>query len=75
MKEKLHLELHPNKIYLQHFTKGVKFLGAVIKPFRIYIADRTKGNFYKEIEVQNKIARDHKPKKEENEAFLSRVCS
>ncbi len=75
LKEKLHLELHPNKIYLQHFTKGVKFLGAVIKPFRIYIADRTKGNFYKEIEVQNKIARNHKPKKEEQDAFLSSMNS
>jgi len=59
LKEKLHLELHPNKIYLQHFSKGVKFLGAVIKPYRIYIASRTKGNFYKAIEKQNKIARNH----------------
>ena len=42
----LQLTLHPNKIYLQHYTKGVQFLGAKIKPYRIYIGNRTKGNFY-----------------------------
>jgi len=42
----LQLTLHPNKIYLQHYSKGVKFLGAIIKPNRIYIANRTKGNLY-----------------------------
>nr|NQU93847.1 hypothetical protein [Bacteroidota bacterium] len=71
----LRLELHPKKIYLQHFTKGVQFLGAVIKPHRIYIANRTKGNFYHAIQKQNKIARDHKPTKEERAAFLSSMNS
>ena len=28
----LQLTLHPKKQYLQHYTKGVRFLGAVIKP-------------------------------------------
>jgi RNA-directed DNA polymerase len=41
LSEKLFLELHPNKIYLQHFSKGVSFLGTIIKPHRIYIAKRT----------------------------------
>jgi hypothetical protein len=41
------LELHPNKIYLQHYTKGVAFLGAYIKPNRCYIGNRTKKKFYK----------------------------
>jgi RNA-directed DNA polymerase len=71
----LQLTLHPDKIYLQHFSKGVKFLGAVIKPHRIYIANRTKGNFYDAIEKQNRIARDHKPTKEEQQAFLSSMNS
>ena len=71
----LKLTLHPDKIYLQHYSKGVKFLGAVIKPYRVYIANRTKGNFYQAIEKQNKIARDHKPSKEEQEAFLSSMNS
>jgi len=40
------LQLHPDKAYLQHHSKGVMFLGALIKPYRIYVANRTKGNFY-----------------------------
>ncbi|WP_289744562.1 hypothetical protein [uncultured Duncaniella sp.] len=27
-----HVTLHPDKIYLQHYTKGTKMVGAVIKP-------------------------------------------
>lgn len=71
----LKLVLHPKKIYLQHYSKGVKFLGAVIKPNRIYIANRTKGNFYTAIEKQNKIARDHEPTKEEQQAFQTSINS
>jgi len=40
------LQLHPNKIYLQHYSKGVAFLGAYIKPHRCYINNRTKRKFY-----------------------------
>ena len=58
----LSLTLHPDKIYLQHYSKGVKYLGAVIKPHKTYIANRTKGNFYNAIEKQNQIARDHSPR-------------
>lgn len=46
---KLKLKLHPQKFYLQHYSKGVKFIGAVIKPNRIYIGNRTKGNLYHKI--------------------------
>ncbi|WP_084708765.1 RNA-directed DNA polymerase [Siansivirga zeaxanthinifaciens] len=42
----LNLELHPKKIYLQHYKKGVQFLGANLKPGRVYIGNKTKGNFY-----------------------------
>ena len=71
----LQLTLHPKKIYLQHYSKGVKFLGTVIKPNRIYIANRTKGNFYNAIEKQTKIIQDHKPTKEDKAAFLSSMNS
>ncbi len=71
----LQLTLHPKKIYLQHYSKGVKFLGTVILPNRIYIATRTKGNFYNAIEKQNKIARNHKPTKENHAVFLSGMNS
>jgi retron-type reverse transcriptase len=39
------LELHPNKIYLQHYTRGINFLGATLKPGRIYVSRRTRTNF------------------------------
>ncbi len=71
----LQLTLHPKKIYLQHYTKGVQFLGTVIKPNRIFMANRTKGNFYKTIEKHNKIVRVHKPCKLKQAAFLSSMNS
>lgn len=71
----LELQLHPDKIYLQHFSKGVRYLGTVIKPHRIYIANRTKGNFYSAIKELNEIVKDHKPAKEDNQIFLSRMNS
>jgi len=43
------LELHPKKIYLQHFSRGMDFCGVIIKPYRMYIRNKTKGNFYKKI--------------------------
>lgn len=71
----LQVTIHPKKMYLQHYSKGVKFSGTVILPKRIYIADRTKGNFYNAIEKQNQIARNHKPSKEEQQAFQSSMNS
>lgn len=45
LKKNLSLDLHPGKVYLQHYTKGVNFLGATIKPYRMYVANRTKRKF------------------------------
>ena len=56
----LKLTLHPRKIYLQSYEKGVKFLGAVIKPHRNYIANRTKGNFYDTITLWNKSLKENR---------------
>jgi hypothetical protein len=46
LREQLGLTLHPRKIYLQHISKWVLFLGTFIKPYRRYIGKRTKGNMY-----------------------------
>ena len=75
LQTELQVTIHPKKIYLQHYSKGVKFSGTVILPNRIYIADRTKGNFYNAIEKQNQIARNHKLTKEEQQAFQSSMNS
>ncbi len=71
----LKLTLHPQKIYLQHCSKGVQFLGTVIKPNRIYIANRTKSNFYTAIEKQNSLVKERKPTKEEQVEFISSMNS
>ena len=75
LKSNLAITLHPEKIYLQHFSKGVKYLGVVIKPNRIYIANRTKGNFYQSIIQHNKIAEDHKPDKSQLKKIQSSINS
>ncbi|MBI4129638.1 hypothetical protein HY464_03010 [Candidatus Peregrinibacteria bacterium] len=55
LKERLHLQLHGRKIYLQHVSKGVLWLGVFIKPHRKYIRNRTKGNFYAAIRSWNGV--------------------
>lgn len=52
LEKNLKLSLHPQKFYLQHYTKGVRFIGAVIKPNRIYIENRIKNNLYQKIYKQ-----------------------
>lgn len=54
IKAELNLTLHPKKIYLQHYSKGVKFIGAVVKPNREYIGNRTKGKLYAKLTQLNK---------------------
>ena len=71
----LKLTLHPNKIYLQHYSKGVKFLGTIIKPNRIYIANRTKGNFYHALHYYNQKIKVKRPTGSEKQAFRSMVNS
>lgn len=56
IKEKLYsmgVILHPKKLYIQHYSKGVNFIGTTLKPNRKYINNRTKGNFCKCLIEQN----------------------
>jgi len=69
------LTLHPNKTKINHHKSGFLFLGAVIKPYHIYIANRIKGNFYQALEKHNKIIRNHKPTDEEKNQFISSMNS
>ena len=75
LSDELFLTLHPDKIYLQHHSKGVKYLGAVIMPKRIYIANRTKGNFYNSISRYNDLSESHKPDKTELQEIQSSINS
>ena len=41
------LKLHPRKIILSHYAKGFSFIGAFIRPYRLYVGKRLKGCFLK----------------------------
>lgn len=43
LKEKLNLQMHEDKVYIQEVKKGVYFVGSVIKMNRVYIGNRTVG--------------------------------
>ena len=73
--DELALELHPKKIYLQHYSHGVRYLGAVIKPNRVYVGKRTKGNFYDSIMRHNAVVAGHVPSSAERAAFRASMNS
>jgi len=49
LEDNLHVHLHTDKVYIQHSTKGVNFVGSYIKPHRIYTINRTVGAFWQKI--------------------------
>jgi len=61
LKEKLHLTLHPKKIYLQHFSKGLVFLGAYMKPYVKYVERRCKTSFYTLVAQINSELKENVP--------------
>ena len=44
--ERLGLRLHPAKIRITPVDHGIRFLGAVIKPYRTYVSNRTVRSFH-----------------------------
>lgn len=72
---KLNVTLHPNKVYLQHFSKGVKFIGAVIKPNRMYTGNTSVSNFHKRIDYFNYIIENRDIKMKDIKKFLSVINS
>ena len=53
---KLGLRLNEKKFYLQHYSKGVQFTGAIIKPGRVYVANHTINSFAFAVERLGKAA-------------------
>ena len=51
------VRLHPKKMYLQHYAKGVLFTGGMILPGRTYISNRSVGTCIQKIEGYNRLAR------------------
>lgn len=75
LKDRLCLNLHPKKIYLQDYSKGVNFLGAAIKPYRTYISRRTKQNFISCIHSLNKKLSHREPSKSELAEMRAKINS
>ena len=57
LKKHLHLKLHHDKFYLQEVRKGVKFVGSVIKPGRLYTSNRTLGNMTNQVRRTERLCR------------------
>ena len=51
------VRLHPKKMYLQHYSKGVLFTGGMIMPGRTYISRRTLAACIDKIERYNRLAK------------------
>ena len=48
------ITLHPHKFYLQHYSKGVRFVGSVVKFDRSYILNRTVEGLKRSIHIISK---------------------
>jgi len=75
LKSNLDLKLHPKKVYLQPYEKGVNFLGGIIKPYRAYVRHRTKTGFYKAINKANNIYKNQITERKTLERTLSSLNS
>lgn len=43
------IDLNPNKIYIQYYSKGVNFIGAMLKNNRIYVSNNILNRFYNKL--------------------------
>ena len=73
LKKELFLDLHPKKIYLQHYSKGVSFLGSMIRPYRVTPGKRIIKNFFQTIDHYSKW--DSQITKEDQRRFLCSINS
>ena len=75
VKNRLSLNVHPKKFYLQPHYYGVRFLGVFIRPKYSVANPRTFHNFEQSVYRFNKVAQEHKPNKEERSSFIASVNS
>ena len=70
------LSLHPNKLYLQHYGKGVLFVGGMVLPGRKYVSRRTMTNCLHTIRRLNVCAGcDDADREQYREAFRATLNS
>ena len=53
------LTLHPRKTYMQHYAKGVLFIGGMILPGRKYMSRRTVGFMHEALEACKRLVGDN----------------
>lgn len=79
LEERIHLSLHPDKVYIQHASKGVKFVGSVIMPGRMYLSNRTVGKMHEMLSDMERcckrVARKKRPSLQDAEELEHWVCS
>lgn len=76
LESRIGVRLHPDKVYLQHYTKGCKFTGSVVKRERTYAGGTTIYNMKVCIKQLNRLVRDNrKPSLDEIEHFACCVNS
>jgi retron-type reverse transcriptase len=61
LQTELGLKLHPKKIYLQRYDKGVLFTGGFVKPHRIYAGNRIKANMTQRLDMLKRESDDIDP--------------
>ena len=57
LRDNLHLELHQDKVYIQPQKHGVKFVGGVIMPGRVYLINRTVGAMWDRVRYMENLCR------------------
>ena len=57
----LGLTLHPKKVYLQEATKGVAYLGAMVKPYRRYVVEKARRRIFRSLSELNAQAVRKRP--------------
>ncbi len=71
LRKNILLKLHTKKIYLQHFSRGVVFLGRVVLPYRIYLRNNIKKNIHKKINQWKIILKADKISKNQKNKIIS----
>ena len=69
------LTLHPRKMYLQHYGKGIPYIGGVVKPGRTYISNRTVRYFRDTLAHYNHLAQEPGYVETHGEQFVASVNS
>jgi retron-type reverse transcriptase len=75
LRQELKLELHPDKIRLQHYSRGTAFLGAYVKPYRCYPTKRTVALFHESIRRLERECAQTEPGTRRLEEMLSVINS